>query len=112
MHVGLGCGGTEEVGYGVVLVYGVQLVLLVGGWGDGGMRWWGVVWSVGLGGMRWYSVVGDGAVLPMQLVCVGKLACSQICRLGVVGIYGSVFERCSFGLFFVSSLNLVFTLLF
>ena len=64
--------------YGVVLVCGVQLVLCVGG---------------GCGG----AVVGDGTVLPMQLVCVGKPACSHICCLGVVGIDDSVIEHFPFG---------------
>ena len=44
------------------------------------------------------TVVGDGVVLPMRLVCVGKPACSHICRLGVVGIGSSLFGPCSFGL--------------
>ena len=54
----------------------VCLVCGGGGWG-------------GCGGI----VVGDGVVLSMRHVCVGKPACSHVCRLGVVGIDGSVFEH-------------------
>ena len=54
----------------------------------GVILWWGEC-----GG-----IVGDGVVLPFRLVCVGKPACSHVCRLGVVGIDGSVFEHCSLGL--------------
>ena len=57
------------------------------------------------------TVVGDGVVLPMQIVCVGKPACSHVFCLGVVGIGGSLFGPCSFGLFLsLFSFNLVFSL--
>ena len=47
------------VGYGLVLVCGAQLVLCV-------------CWVEGKCGD---TVVGDVEVLPVQLVCVGKLGC-------------------------------------
>ena len=64
--------------------------MCVGGGGVGG----------GCGGI----VVGDGVVLSMGHVCVGKPACSHVWRLGVVGIDGSVFEHCFFGLSCLASL--------
>ena len=54
----------------------------------------GVVWGWGECG----GIVGGGVVFPLRLVCVGKSAWSHVCRLGVVGIDGSVFEHCSLGL--------------
>ena len=72
------------MGYGVVLVYGVQLVLFL--WEDGGGDagyCGGVVCGVGDVVVLWWGMVRS---LLMQLVCVGKLACSQVCRLGVGGL--------------------------
>ena len=64
------------VGYGLVLVCGVQLVLCVC-WVEGKCD---------------DTAVGGVEVLPMQLVFVGKLGCSHIFRLGVVGIEGLMLE--------------------
>ena len=52
----------------------------------------------GVGGECGDTVVEDGVALPMRLVCVGKPACSHACRLGVVGIGGTLFGPCSFRL--------------
>ena len=76
-----GYSGTV-VGYGLVLVCGVQIVLCV-------------CWVEGKCGD---TVVGGVEVLPMWLVCMGRLGCSHIFHLRVVGIEGLVLEHCSFGL--------------
>ena len=75
---------TKVVGAWLVgMVCAVQFVLCVcvcvcgGGGGGGG-------WGGGCGDI----VMRGGVVLPLRLVCVGRLACSHVCCLGVGGIEG------------------------
>ena len=94
--VGEVCSGAV-VGCGVVLVCGMQLVLCMWAVGrecDDTVVGDGVVCR----GECDDTVVRDSVVLPMWLVCVGKPACSHVCRLSVVGIGVSLFGPCSFRL--------------
>ena len=89
VRVGEVCSGTV-VGCGVVLVCGMQLVLCM--W-EVGRECGDTVVGDGVvcRGECDDTVVRDSVVLPMRLVCVGKPACSHVCRLSVVGIGVSLF---------------------